>query len=164
MTVSTLTMICDIVQEYLELCKDQVWIYNQKRNIPTDSRLYVVVAYSGSTVYAATKRHIGGENVTSEHGQAVQETIEVNLISASPEAVDRAHEVVGALSSDYSISLQELNQFHIAPKPVAIRDTSAAEVTRMLFRTTIEIKVLRAYQQTKNVAYYEQFELERLVN
>jgi hypothetical protein len=160
MTISTLTIICDIVKQYLELCDDQIWIYNQKKNIPTDSRLYVVVSYGGATPYANTKRHGGADGLKAEHAQHVQESIKIDLLSASTAAVDRVCEVLGALLSDYSQSIQERYGLQIAAKPSQIQDTSAAEVTRNLFRTTIDVKVLRAYTQLKSVAYYDQFEIE----
>jgi hypothetical protein len=157
MTVSTLTIICDILAKHMDLCCDQIWIYNQKRNIPTDSRLYVVVGFGGADIFASIKKHKGGTSLSSELSQYTQETIEVNLLSANTDAIERAYEVIGALTSDYAQAAQESNGMRIATKPARIQDTSAAEVTRQLFRTTIEFKVLRAYTQNKSVAYYEEF-------
>jgi hypothetical protein len=89
-----------------------------------------------------------------------QETLQIDLLSAGQDALARVPEVIMALSSDYALSLQELHGFKLATQPTSINDSSAAEVTRNLFRTTIEVKCLRCYQTTKSVAYYEQYEHE----
>lgn len=160
--IITQKLLCNIVQEFLGLSSDQVWIMNQKRDIPTDSRLYVVVSLRSSVPIGTPKRHVvGGEDsLTVLHAYHAQETLQIDMISASQEATSRVPEVIMALSSDYALNLQELHGFKLATQPSSVNDTSAAEVTRNLFRTTIEVKCLRCYQTTKSVAYYEQFENE----
>lgn len=161
MSVNTLAVICDIITEHMQLACDQIWIYNQKRNIPTDSRLYVIVEYGGGVPYSSSKSHelIAGV-YTEVSNQKIQETIRINLLSADTEAIDRLGECIGALSSDYSENIQSKFGLAIAPKPANITDASAAEVTRQLFRTIIEVKVLKAYTKQKTVAYYDEFSSE----
>jgi hypothetical protein len=111
--------------------------------------------------YSVRKRPLGGEDtLTNKHLLNTQETLKIDLLSAGQDAVARMPEVVMALSSDYAQSVQELYGFKLASNPTSVQDTSAAEVTRQLFRTTIEVKVLRAYTISKSVAYYEQFNHE----
>jgi hypothetical protein len=161
MSVGTLTIICDLVKNYLSLSADQVWIYNQKRNIPNDSRLYIVASLVDSPAYAVGKSYAstlaGLESTTHQH---TQETIRLDLLSVGTDAIDRVNEVIGALSSDDADRACQINGMQIAPKPLSVRDTSAAEVTRNLFRMTIEFRVLRAYTQTKPTSYYDSFEHE----
>lgn len=158
MSVSTLAIMCDIIKEHLALSCDQIWIYNQKRNIPTDSKLYIVVEYGGGVPFSTSKGHETIDGIyKSVHHQKIQETIKINMLSADTEAIDRVGELLGALSSDYSSNIQAQYGLAIASKPASVIDASAAEVTRQLFRTIIEVKVLRAYTQEKTVAYYDEF-------
>lgn len=158
MSVNTLTLMCDIIKEHMLLDCNQIWIYNQKRNIPTDSRLYIVLEYGGGVPYSSNKYYSDLGGIRKEvHCQKIQETIRINMLSADTEAIDRVGEAIGALSSDYSENLQAQFGLAISPKPATVTDASAAEVTRQLFRTVIEVKVLRAYKQEKNVSYYDKF-------
>jgi hypothetical protein len=159
--IVTAKLLCNIVKEFLGLQDDQVWIWNQKRDIPTDSRLYVIVSQRTIANTGTAKKLIGSEGgLVSRHSYHSQETLQIDLISASIDAIARAPEVVMSFSSDYSQALQELHGFRLATQPTSIVDSSAAEVTRQLFRTTIEVRCLRAYTTDKSVAYYEQFEIE----
>jgi hypothetical protein len=159
--VVTTKLVANIVKEFLGLADDQVVIYNQKWNIPTDSRLYVVVSLASTMPYSASKKPLGGtSSLSNKHTLNTQETLKIDLLSAGQDAVARMPEVIMALGSDYSQSLQELHGFKLATIPTSVQDTSAAEVTRMLFRTTVEVKVLRAYNISKTVAYYDKFEHE----
>lgn len=161
MSISTLTLMCDIITEHMQLALDQIWIYNQKRNIPNDSRLYVIVGHGGSKPYSSSKHYEIVDSVHKEvHCQKMIESITINLLSANTEALDRVGELIGALSSDYSQEMQVKHGLSIAPMPVNVLDSSAAEVTRELYRTTIDIKILRAYSQSKAIPYYDNISIE----
>lgn len=160
MTISTLTLMCDVIKNQLSLASDQIWIYNQKINIPKDSRLYVIVSQVSAVQYAAGKKHLFSPTVSSTTHQHTQETIRIELLSSGTSAIDRAQEVVGALSSDYAEELANANGLRFARIPASVTDTSFLEVTQQLFRTTIEVKVLRAYTQTKTANYYDKFFIE----
>jgi hypothetical protein len=157
MSVSTLTLVCDVLKNQMVLSADQIWIYNQKQNIPVDSRLYVIVSLVSAMPYASGKKYSFATNMRSTTHQHVQETIRVDLLSAGPDAINRVQEVVGALASDYAEQVAFANGLRFALIPTSIVDSSAAEVTRMLFRMTVEFKVLRAYTQTKTVPHYDTF-------
>lgn len=157
MTISTLTLMCDVIKNQLALGNDQIWIYNQKINIPTDGRLYVIVSQVSAQQYAAGKKHTFSVTMTSTTHQHAQETIRIDLLSAGSSAIDRAQEVIGALSSDYAEELANANGLRFPRLPSSFVDTSATEVTQQLYRTTIELKVLRAYTQSKTATHYDSF-------
>lgn len=159
MTISTLTLVCDILKTELGLASDQIWIYNQKINIPKDSRLYVIVSQVSAVQYAAGKKHSFAPALAMTH-QHVQETIRIELISSGTLAIDKAQDVIGAFSSDYAEEKGNQVGFRIARIPSSVTDTSFLEVTQQLFRTTIELKILRAYTQSKTAKYYDSFDLE----
>lgn len=160
MSVSTLTLVCDVLKQQMSLSADQIWIYNQKINIPKDSRLYVIVSQVSARQYAVGKKHSYSPTVTSTTHQNVQEVVRVDLLSVGPDALNRSQEVIGALSSDYAEEIANANGLRFARMPLSVTDTSAAEVTRQLYRMTIEFNVLRAYTQTKTAAYYDTFTIE----
>ena len=49
--MDVLKTVCDILKVGMGLANDQIWIYNQKVDIPNDKRIYVVVSLKSETVY-----------------------------------------------------------------------------------------------------------------
>ncbi|NCX93982.1 MAG: hypothetical protein EBX40_04835, partial [Gammaproteobacteria bacterium] len=47
-------IICDILAKGMSLPPEQIWIYNQRRAIPEDKKLYVVVSLISSKPYGNT--------------------------------------------------------------------------------------------------------------
>ena len=50
--LKTLQVICDIIKEYCNLKKEQIYIYNQKYIIPNTTDVFVSVGLIGTTDYA----------------------------------------------------------------------------------------------------------------
>lgn len=160
MTISTLTLMCSVLKNELGLASDQIWIYNQKIDIPKDGRLYVIVSQVDSKQFAAGKYHSYTPNVAATTHQHTQETIRIDLLSSTSLALDKVQDVIGAFSSDYAEEIANANGLRFPRLPTSVLDTSATEVTQQLFRSTIELKILRAYTQSKTASYYDSFSRE----
>ena len=48
--------ICKILQKQLDLTDKQIWIYNQKRDIPNDFGVYYVVNYLGQRIIGNVRK------------------------------------------------------------------------------------------------------------
>lgn len=149
-------LICDIIQDGMSLNDDQIWIYNQRRAIPQDKRLYVVVGLISSRVYGNNGSFNSTTN-SNDVGVWIQELISIDLFSYTLEAQERVHEAIGSLQSTYSIQQQELNGMQIAAIPLHITDTSTIEGPAMLNRLSLSLNVLRKYDILKASQYFSEF-------
>lgn len=148
-------IICDIIKDGMLLKEDQIWIYNQRRSIPEDKRLYVVVGLISSKSYGNTHRLDQATN-KDDLNQYMQELISINLMSYSTEAIERYHEIMGCMMSTYSQQVQELLAIKIPSIPMTINDVSAIEGATLLNRVAITLLVLRKYSMLLGANYYDQ--------
>lgn len=158
MTTTRVTpqIICQIIQKCMVLEDDQIWIYNQRRAIPEDKRLYVVVGLVGFKAYGSTNVCNLDTGLTDELSQFMQETVSIDLFSYTTEALERYTQIMGSLKSSYSQQVQELYALKIADLPLTINDVSAIEGIARLNRISIALSVLRKYSMLIAADYYDQ--------
>ena len=155
----TSQIICDIIKNGLALKDDQVWIYNQRRSIPEDERMYVVVGMSAIKPYGNTNRQLTGTNyMTDQTTQYMQEMITIDVLSYTTEAIERYSEIFGALISTYSQQQQEALGMKIAEMPTTVNDVSEVEGATILYRIAITLNVLRKYDMLIAATYYDTFQ------
>jgi len=155
----TTQIICDIIKTGLALKDDQVWIYNQRRSIPEDERMYVVVGMSAIKPYASNNRQTTGTNYMNDNtAQYMQEMITIDVLSYTTEAIERYTEIFGALISTYSQQHQEALGLKIAALPTTVNDVSEVEGAAILYRIAITLNVLRKYDMLIAATYYDTFE------
>lgn len=155
----TAQILCDIIKNGMQLDSDQIWIYNQRRSIPEDKRMYIVISVVSIKPYANNNRPTGmtgGMNDLSS--QYVSELMQIDLMSYTMEALERYSEVMGSLVSTYSQQVQGLNALKIAEVPSAINDLSGIEGATMMNRLAITLPVLRKYDTIIGATYYDTFE------
>jgi hypothetical protein len=131
---------------------DQIWIYNQRRNIPTSGGLFVSVHRIGVKPYGNNTKH-NGNSVTSS--QMMQEVIQIQLFSHDLSAVNRLPEAMAALGSPYSDYVQGRDGFRIGKVPVAVTDLSGLEGAGLLYRTAITVNVLTSYEQVAGATFFD---------
>ena len=154
----TTQIIANILQTVLALDDDQVWIYNQKRRIPPDKRMYLVVGVAAMKAFGVNNYpDPSGTGVTEDRSQQMQETLTIDAFGYEPWVMNQIGPVIGALKSTYSQQQQELLGMSIFPVPTTINDVSAVEGTAILYRFSITVNVIRAYTQTSAVPYYSTF-------
>jgi hypothetical protein len=152
-------IICDIIKNGMSLKADQIWIYNQRWEIPNDKRLYVVVGLLSSSPYGNNNNMTFVEladNVPETISQYVKESISVNLFSYSTEALERYPQVIGSMMSTYSQRIQEAQALKIYPIPSNINDVSQTEGASLLNRMSITLQVLRKYDMILYADYYDE--------
>lgn len=140
-----------------------IWVANQNKKIPNDDGLYVIVGMSDGHVIAnnrTTENTLSGMN---EIQQVVMlENIQIDILSKSNDAVLRRHEILTAISSVYSIQLQEQYGFKIFKIPASFINSSSAEGGSNLNRFSVVIPCHVWYNKTKaipsiNGDYYDKF-------
>ena len=151
----TTQLLCDILIHDLGLTNDQIWLYNQKQDIPSGSGLFISVGSMGVTTYGANRKI---EGTTERLSQMFQETINIEIYSNDTSALLALPNVVGAFGSTFSLQTQEKYGFKIGSLPTTINDSSFLEATAILYRLSITIRVLRAYETQNDIEYFSTFE------
>jgi len=163
----TTQIICDIIKNCLSLSNEQIWIYNQRRHIPEDKKLYVVVgllSYKcyGNNIYQDYSSITGITGTTGVTGNAydvmsqyMRESVTVDLFSYSTLPQERYGEVLGSFGSSYSQRVQEEYAMRIATIPISMNDVSHIEGATLLNRMSLTLQVLRKYSNIISTEYYD---------
>ena len=153
--------ICKILQNSLNLSDSQIWIYNQKRDIPNDFGIYFVVSYTGQKIIGNTRREIPTPNGLVEY-QSVHNlaNFAVDLFSRGSGIRDMRDKAIMALNSTYSQQIQEANGFQIARNSFSVTNTSEIEGVAELNRYTIAFNVTYMSETSKSIDYYDTFTKE----
>lgn len=153
--------ICNILQTQLNLSDKQIWIYNQKRNIPNDFGIYFVVNYSGQKIIGNVRKEIPTSQGLKEYQSITNlATFSVDIFSRSTSVRDMRDMTVMALNSTYSQQVQEKNGFQIARNSFQVTNTSEVEGVAELSRYSISFNVTYMSETSKSIDYYDTFSKE----
>ena len=153
--------ICNILQTQLNLSDKQIWIYNQKRNIPNDFGIYFVVNYSGQKIIGNVRKEIPTAQGLKEYQSITNlATFSVDIFSRSTSVRDMRDMAVMALNSTYSQQVQEKNGFQIARNSFQVTNTSEVEGVAELSRYSISFNVTYMSETSKSIDYYDTFSKE----
>ena len=153
--------ICKILQNSLNLTDEQIWIYNQKRDIPNDFGIYFVVNYIGQRIIGNVRKEVatpaGLVEYQSVHSLA---NFSVDILSRSSKAREMRDKALMALNSTYSQMIQEANGFQIAPNSFSVTNTSEIEGVAELYRYTLSFNVTYMSENSRSIDYYDTFTKE----
>lgn len=147
----------DIIQNFMGLEDNQIYIYNQKINIPTDDKVYIAVFVMPEKPFSNTIR-------TAVDGMSVIQTVNfntqlmVNILSRSTEALERRHEVIMALQSIYSKQQQALNGFAIGKLPLNMVPLNFLDGSAIPYRFNITVGFQYAVTKTSPTPYFNTFQ------
>lgn len=154
--------IVDIIRTQLGLSQQNVWIHSQNRKIPPESmELYCTVGcvdflpISSKSVY----RPLDDKEVQTVYGRA---TIQIDLLSRDNKARTRRAEVLMALNSFYSKSIQEEHQFRIFELPPRFFNTSGLEGGSEINRFSLYIRAMISEDKVISSDYYDKFNVNIL--
>jgi hypothetical protein len=152
-------IIRDIIKSEMGLEDGQIWIYADKRDIPPDDKLYVVVGNLGTSIIGSGKHYEDDGSGGLNEVQAVNMlgVVSVDILSRSRETRIRAYEVLLALQSTYSVQQQEANGVQIGRLPTAMNDASALEETAYLYRYNFNFNITYKREKIKSVDYFNAF-------
>jgi hypothetical protein len=157
-------LICDIIWKTTKISKEQIWIYNQRRPIPEDKKLYIVVGLVSAKPYANMIRQVstpsGMNDAISDYAQ---ELISIDLFSYTTEAVEQYPKILASLRSTYSQQQQEALGLKIAEIPLSVNNVSEIEGAAILYRIAITLNVLRKYDTIFTTQYYDDFTLDDIL-
>lgn len=153
-----LKIILAVLRHELGLEENQCLIYNQKWDIPADSRLYITAEYSGQRIIGSVRREIstpqGLKEAQSLHSVAA---VSLDLISRGRAAREAKDLAIMALNSTYSQQMQERHGFSIARHSAQCANASEAEGPAMIDRYVISFNVAYKTETEKPIDYYGDF-------
>lgn len=153
-----LMLVADIIQTAAGLSNGQVYLWDQKINIPTDSRLYVAVGVVNSQPFGSTKAYIGTDDVfTAVQSVNVLDTVSIDILSRGPAARDNKELVLLALNSPYAESQMELNSFFVAPQSMNFVNLSEVDGAAIPYRYNITVNLQYFVTLSTNSSYYGSF-------
>ncbi len=150
-------LFCDVIQKYMGLSSDQIYIYNQKWDIPSDSRLYIAVGVMYSKPFASGKVYDTASGFEETIRVTTQTQLKLDLLSRGMDALFRQDEVVMALKSDYSKRQQGLNGFMICNLPGQFNDLSGEEGASMLTRFNATANIQFSRIKKNQSEYFDNF-------
>lgn len=157
--------IVDIIRKELNLSQQNIWIHSQNRKIPPESQeLYCTVGcvdfipISSKSYFKFTEAIQDnpefGEEIQVVYGRAA---VQIDLLSRSNESRIRRAELLMALNSYYSKSMQEKYQFRIFELPSRFINTSGLEGGSEINRFSLIIRAMISEEKVKNSDYYDTF-------
>jgi hypothetical protein len=150
--MKTLQVVASIIQKFTNIPQANIWVYSQRRNIPADKGLYIVVGWLGSKPYGNNSRHNGD---SSTGAVFTQEQISITLLSYSTEAVTQVPNVLAALRSEYSQYRQQLDGYKIASIPLSVVDASEVDGAAILYRTVITVNIMGAIELSSEATFFD---------
>lgn len=157
-TRTVLWHLCKIIQTQMGLDNStsgaQVWIYDQKRNIPEKMQLWVVVRFLTGKPFGNKSEFINGVEHQSINMNSV---FMIDIFSRDDSALARKEEILMAMKSIYAQRLQELYAFKIAKLPISFNDLSQLEGAAIPYRFSINLQVQYKTELQRDVDYYDTF-------
>ena len=155
--MDVLKTVCDILKVGMGLENDQIWIYNQKVDIPNDKRVYVVVSLKSETVI--------GENIEVKPENKMDEVVWSNIVSDvgielfsyNVNALNRRYEVLSSMRSTYSVQKQEELNCNIGRRPIAFFDSSFMAPSAKLYSFYFMYKITHVENSAKQIDYFDNF-------
>lgn len=162
--MDVLKTVCDILKVGMNLDNDQIWLYNQKVDIPNDKRIYVVVSLK--------KEEVFGNNIEIKETNGLDEVIWTNLVSDvgielfsyNTNALNRRYEVLSSMRSVYSVQKQEELNFNIGRNPTVFLDSSFMSLTARLYSFYYEYRITHVEHSSRPVEYFDKFSKEIKIN
>lgn len=153
-----LMLFCDIIQKELGLDIGQVYLWDQKIDIPTDDRLYIAIGVLSCKPFGNSISYDGsGSGLSAVQSVNMQATLSVDILSRGVEARDRKEEIILALQSNYAQSQQETNSFYIAKISSGFVNLSQIDGAAIPYRFNISVNMQYSVRKTQAVPYYDTF-------
>lgn len=147
-----LQLLADVIQKSMGLTESQIWLFNQRRTIPTTTELFVSIHRDAVRVMGNNSKQSLDTVTAYQHFQA---QVSIHAFSRSLDAMDRVPEILGAIRSPYSLYIQEKYGVRFSAVPTSVVDASDLEGAAMLYRTVLTIQVFSAAESTTAATYFD---------
>lgn len=156
---TAIQLVCDIIQNEMELGDRHVYMWDQKINAPTDEGLFIAVGVISCKPFGNSNTYFedDDEGLSEKQSINMQALLSIDIISRGTDARDRKEEVIMALRSNYAESQQELNSFSIAILPSSFVNLSQEDGAAIPYRFNISANLQYFVTKTKPIPYYDTY-------
>ena len=156
-----LLLMCDIIQNGMNLATDQTWIWDQKIFVPTDSRLYVGLSVPSCKPFGNINSIVSDpvQGMIQIQATNMSAIVDIDIISRGPDARDRKEQVLLALNSVYAEQQQEANSFYYGKLPAGSQfiNLSNLDGAAIPYRYKISFRMQYMYSITSPAQYFGTF-------
>lgn len=150
--------VCDILKREMSLLNGQVYLWDQKINIPPDNAIYIAVGVQSCKPFSNTFDHTSnGDGLLESQSTNFMATLSIDILSQGPDARDRKEEVILALRSHYARQVQESYGFYIAGLSSSFVNLSSIEGTAIPYRFNIAVNIQYKVVKEKQISYYDTY-------
>ena len=149
-------ILADIIATDMSLDADRVVVYDQNFIPPKDQNIYVIIALQSTRIIGSVNK-FDPDTDKEIKSISLAETYNIEITSKNRDAFSRFHEVVMALTSDYSEQQQELNQIKIF-RTGQILDLSFIEASSSLHRYRIPVIINSVKIKETGIVPFENFQ------
>ena len=153
---SALILLMDILLHEMGLSQQNIWTWDQKQRIPTDSQLYIAVS-------AFAPKSFGNSNTynytlnTQVQSVNMQTNVQIDIFSRSTAALDRKEEIVMAFNSLYAQQQMAMNSFSVARLSNSFVNLSEVDGNAILYRYAISVNLQYFVQKIQVAPYFSSF-------
>jgi hypothetical protein len=149
---SPIMLFCDILQNFMQIPNDHIYVWDQKLNQPKDFNPYIAVSVESCKPF-------GNTNSLDQNGNSIQSVnmlakLGIDIISRGLAARDRKEEIVLALKSDYSKTQQALNFFKIGELPMEFINLSEIDGASIPYRFHLSVNIQYSFVKSNAVPIY----------
>lgn len=153
-----LSLVCDIIQTAMGLSNGQVYLWDQKTDIPKDSQLYIAVGVLSCKPFGNRPKYDGsGAGLNAIQSVNMLATLSIDIFSRGPAARDMKEQVLLALSSPYAEQQMELNSFFIAPLTTSFVNLSSIDGAAIPYRFNLSANLQYFSTLTTPMEYYSSY-------
>jgi hypothetical protein len=151
-------LVGDILRSQMGLGVDQIWEWNQKEQVPNDSRFYISVRAMSDKPFANVT-HLGTADagVTAFQFVRAQTTLQIDFFSRSQSIVPLRFNPLFAMQSIYSQQQQEANAFSLSALPRSFLNLTEKQGAAILYWFSIHANVRYFVPKSGAVPYFSQF-------
>lgn len=158
LVTTPLGLVCDIIQNQMNLAVGRVFLWDQKIFDPIDNDIYVVVGVLREKPFGNVIEFNGaGSGLAGMQYCNVMTTLSIDAISRGPAARDRKEEIIMAFMSVYAQQQMEANSFSIGRIPVGFINLSIQDGAAIPYRFNINVNVQYTVAKTVSVPYFDTF-------
>lgn len=160
-----LNLVCEIIQNQMNLANGRVYLWDQKIMQPSDSGLYIAVREAYCKPFANVN-DFDGSAANQDQFISMWGMIDFDLISRDSSARDRKAELLIALNSQYSRQQQDANSFSMATIPLNGRfiNLSILDGAAIPYRFRISLAMQYFAAITTPISYFNDFTDEVVIN
>ena len=149
-------ILIDIIRTEMSLAESRVAAYAQNWKSPIDQNIYIIVALQSTRIIGSVNKFDPATDKEIK-STSMSETYNIEITSKNRDAQTRYHEVIMALTSDYSEQQQELNQIKIF-RTGQILDLSLIEASSSLHRYRIPVIINSVKIKENDIIPFEHFQ------